>query len=159
MLAANNHQFYELSCGSVRFTIWFVGSVSNEQAGKSKACAENRQIDIKYFYLLCENYSWDSFLPLRAHLPSSRSLRGPYLSMTIPRGSVMAESRKEPTVNARFSISSCSLQISQPFILSGPSGTKGLISTPSPSSTLASLSSKMSEYSSDACVGRGWDRL
>ncbi len=68
-----------------------------------------------------------------SYLPSRRSLRGPYLSMTIPSGRVMAESRKEPTVNARFSISSCSLQISQPFILRDPSmGTRGLISTPSP---------------------------
>lgn len=50
------------------------------------------------------------------HLPSRRSLRGPYLSMTMPMGSVMADSRKEPTVKARFSISSWSLQMVQPFI-------------------------------------------
>lgn len=36
--------------------------------------------------------------------------------MTMPMGRVMADSRKEPTVNARFSISSWSLQIGQPFI-------------------------------------------
>lgn len=44
------------------------------------------------------------------NLPSSRSLRGPYLSMTIPRGSVIALSRKDPTVKAKFSISSWALQ-------------------------------------------------
>lgn len=44
------------------------------------------------------------------HLPSSRSLRGPYLSMTIPRGSVIALSRKDPMVKAKFSISSWALQ-------------------------------------------------
>uniref|UniRef100_A0A8C0ZAI5 Uncharacterized protein n=1 Tax=Cyanistes caeruleus TaxID=156563 RepID=A0A8C0ZAI5_CYACU len=38
---------------------------------------------------------------LHTHLPSSRSLRGPYLSMTIPKGSVMALSRKEPMVKAK----------------------------------------------------------
>lgn len=47
---------------------------------------------------------------LHTHLPSSRSLRGPYLSMTIPRGRVMALSRKEPMVKAKFSISSWALQ-------------------------------------------------
>lgn len=47
---------------------------------------------------------------LHTHLPSRRSLRGPYLSMTIPKGSVMALSRKEPTVKAKFSISSWALQ-------------------------------------------------
>lgn len=47
---------------------------------------------------------------LHTHLPSSRSLRGPYLSMTIPKGSVMALSRKEPMVKAKFSISSWALQ-------------------------------------------------
>lgn len=36
--------------------------------------------------------------------------------MTMPMGRVMADSRKEPTVKARFSISSWSLQICQPFI-------------------------------------------
>lgn len=36
--------------------------------------------------------------------------------MTIPMGSVMADKRKEPTVKARFSISSWSLQMGQPFI-------------------------------------------
>jgi len=44
------------------------------------------------------------------NLPSSRSLRGPYLSMTIPRGSVIALSRKDPMVKAKFSISSWALQ-------------------------------------------------
>lgn len=82
---------------------------------------------------------------LLSYLPSSLRLRGPYLSMTIPRGRVMAESRKEPTVNARFSISSCSLQISQPFIFRGPSiGTRGLISTPSPRPTTPASLSKYS---------------
>lgn len=52
-------------------------------------------------------------LLLHPHLPRSLSLRGPYLSMTMPRGRVMADSRKEPTVKARFSISSWSLQIGQ----------------------------------------------
>lgn len=47
---------------------------------------------------------------LGTNLPSSRSLRGPYLSMTIPRGSVMALSRKDPMVKAKFSISSWALQ-------------------------------------------------
>lgn len=36
--------------------------------------------------------------------------------MTMPMGRVMADSRKEPTVKARFSISSWSLQMVQPFI-------------------------------------------
>lgn len=36
--------------------------------------------------------------------------------MTMPRGRVMALSRKEPTVKAKFSISSWALQLSQPFI-------------------------------------------
>lgn len=36
--------------------------------------------------------------------------------MTMPIGRVMADSRKEPTVKARFSISSWSLQMGQPFI-------------------------------------------
>lgn len=49
-------------------------------------------------------------------LPSSLSFLGPYLSMTIPRGRVMALSRKEPTVKAKFSISSWAWQLSQPFI-------------------------------------------
>lgn len=48
--------------------------------------------------------AWDT------NLPSSRSLRGPYLSMTIPRGSVIALSRKDPMVKAKFSISSWALQ-------------------------------------------------
>lgn len=50
------------------------------------------------------------------YLPSSRSFRGPYLSMTMPMGRVMADSRKEPTVKARFSISSWALQMGQLFI-------------------------------------------
>lgn len=37
--------------------------------------------------------------------------------MTMPRGRVMADSRKEPTVKARFSISSWSLQMGQLFIV------------------------------------------
>lgn len=53
---------------------------------------------------------------LWSHLPRSLSFRGPYLSMTMPRGRVMADSRKEPTVKARFSISSWSLQMGQPAI-------------------------------------------
>lgn len=53
---------------------------------------------------------------LSSHLPSSRSFRGPYLSMTMPMGKVMADSRKEPTVKARFSISSWALQMGQLFI-------------------------------------------
>lgn len=48
------------------------------------------------------------------HLPSRRSLRGPYLSMTMPRGKVMALSKKEPTVKAKFNISSWSLHTTQP---------------------------------------------
>lgn len=36
--------------------------------------------------------------------------------MTMPRGRVMALSRKEPTVKAKLSISSWALQLSQPFI-------------------------------------------
>lgn len=44
------------------------------------------------------------------NLPSSRSLRGPYLSMTIPSGSVIALSRKDPMVKAKLSISSWALQ-------------------------------------------------
>lgn len=36
--------------------------------------------------------------------------------MTMPMGRVMADSRKEPTVKARFSISSWSLQMGHPFI-------------------------------------------
>lgn len=36
--------------------------------------------------------------------------------MTIPMGRVMADSRKDPTVKARFNISSWSLQMVQPFI-------------------------------------------
>lgn len=55
-------------------------------------------------------------LLLKPYLPRSRSFRGPYLSMTMPMGRVMADSRKEPTVNARFSISSWSLQMGQPFM-------------------------------------------
>ena len=54
--------------------------------------------------------------PPRTDLPSSLSFLGPYLSMTMPRGRVMALSRKEPTVKAKFSISSWALQLSQPFI-------------------------------------------
>lgn len=38
------------------------------------------------------------------------------MSMTMPMGRVMADSRKEPTVKARFNISSWSLQMGQPFI-------------------------------------------
>lgn len=53
---------------------------------------------------------------LKPYLPTSRSFRGPYLSMTMPMGRVMADSRKEPTVKARFNISSWSLQMGQPFI-------------------------------------------
>lgn len=53
---------------------------------------------------------------LQSHLPRSLSFRGPYLSITMPMGRVMADSRKEPTVKARFSISSWSLQMVQPFI-------------------------------------------
>lgn len=49
------------------------------------------------------------------YLPSSLSFLGPYLSMTMPRGRVMALSRKEPTVKAKFSISSWAWQLSQPF--------------------------------------------
>lgn len=56
------------------------------------------------------------------YLPSSRSFRGPYLSMTMPMGSVMADSRKDPMVKARFSLSSWSLQIGQPFISRCSSG-------------------------------------
>lgn len=52
----------------------------------------------------------------RTDLPSNLSFLGPYLSMTIPRGRVMALSRKEPTVKAKFSISSWAWQLSQPFI-------------------------------------------
>lgn len=48
-------------------------------------------------------------------LPSSLRFLGPYLSMMMPRGRVMALSRKEPTVNAKFRISSWALQLSQPF--------------------------------------------
>lgn len=91
-----------------------------------------------YIHLFINNImvNLENIFLIIAYLPSRRSLRGPYLSMTIPSGRVMAERRKEPTVNARFSISSCSLQISQPFILSGPSiGTRGFISTPSPRPT------------------------
>lgn len=51
-----------------------------------------------------------------SYLPSRRSFRGPYLSMMMPSGRVMALRRKEPMVKARFSISSCSLQMGQPFI-------------------------------------------
>lgn len=58
----------------------------------------------------------DLDLLLRPYLPRSRSFRGPYLSMTMPMGRVMADSRKEPTVKARFNISSWSLQMGQPFI-------------------------------------------
>lgn len=36
--------------------------------------------------------------------------------MTMPMGRVMADSRKDPMVKARFSISSWSLQMGQPFI-------------------------------------------
>lgn len=36
--------------------------------------------------------------------------------MTMPSGRVMADSRKEPTVKARFSISSCSKQMGQLFM-------------------------------------------
>lgn len=53
---------------------------------------------------------------LKPYLPRSRSFRGPYLSMTMPMGRVMADSRKDPTVKARFNISSWSLQMVQPFI-------------------------------------------
>lgn len=49
-------------------------------------------------------------------LPSSLSFLGPYLSMTMPRGRVIALSRKEPTVNAKLSISSWALQLRQTFI-------------------------------------------
>lgn len=42
--------------------------------------------------------------------------------MTMPMGRVMADSRKEPTVKARFSISSWSLQMGQPFISRYSSG-------------------------------------
>lgn len=56
------------------------------------------------------------------YLPSSRSFRGPYLSMTMPMGSVMADSRKDPMVKARFSLSSWSLQMGQPFISRCSSG-------------------------------------
>lgn len=38
------------------------------------------------------------------------------MSIKMPMGRVMADSRKEPTVKARFSISSWSLQMGQPFI-------------------------------------------
>lgn len=42
--------------------------------------------------------------------------------MTMPMGSVMADSRKDPMVKARFSLSSWSLQIGQPFISRCSSG-------------------------------------
>lgn len=48
--------------------------------------------------------------------------------MTMPRGRVMADSRKEPTVKARFSLSSWSLQMGQLFISrnsSSPPGAAG----------------------------------
>lgn len=38
--------------------------------------------------------------------------RGPNLSIRIPRGSVVALSKKEPMVNPRFNISSWSTQLS-----------------------------------------------
>ncbi len=63
-------------------------------------------------------WKMDSHSLLKPYLPRSRSFRGPYLSMTMPMGRVMADSRKEPTVKARFSISSWSLQMGQPFISS-----------------------------------------
>lgn len=47
------------------------------------------------------------------YLPTSRIGRGPYLSIRIPNGRVVALSRKEPMVNPRFSISSCSTQNTQ----------------------------------------------
>lgn len=42
--------------------------------------------------------------------------------MTMPIGSVMADSRKDPMVKARFSLSSWSLQMGQPFISRYSSG-------------------------------------
>lgn len=46
------------------------------------------------------------------YLPISRMGRGPYLSIRIPSGRVVALSKKEPMVKPRFSISSWSTQLS-----------------------------------------------
>lgn len=50
--------------------------------------------------------------------------------MTMPRGRVMALSRKEPTVKAKFSISSWALQLSQPFIQVTSSSCPGFAMSP-----------------------------
>lgn len=60
-------------------------------------------------------------------LPRSLSFLGPYLSMTMPRGRVIALSRKEPTVKAKFSISSWALQLSQPFTQLTSSGSSSVL--------------------------------
>ena len=54
--------------------------------------------------------------------------------MTMPRGRVMALSRKEPTVKARFSISSWSLQMVQPFICRNSSSSFTWLSSTPPAS-------------------------
>lgn len=46
------------------------------------------------------------------YLPTRRMGRGPNLSIRMPRGSVVALSRKEPMVKPKFSISSWSTQLS-----------------------------------------------
>lgn len=75
-----------------------------------------------------------SSFPQETHtdLPSSLRFLGPYLSMMMPRGRVMALSRKEPTVNAKFRISSWALQLSQPFtrLTSSSSGSAVLPTVP-----------------------------
>lgn len=49
----------------------------------------------------------------KSYLPTRRKGRGPYLSIRIPSGRVVALSRKEPMVKPRLSISSWSTQLSQ----------------------------------------------
>lgn len=101
------------------------GSVGDEEAGKGKAGTENAQSDgyeqeegnkPKQTDHDCWTHIMSDCFKFHPHLPTSLSFRGPYLSMTMPMGRVMADSRKEPTVKARFSISSWSLQMGQPFI-------------------------------------------
>lgn len=95
-------------------TVGITGSISNEEAGESKAGTGSTKQELRKGYDIRQAGNHRSFFA--PYLPRSRSFRGPYLSMTIPMGRVMADSRNDPTVKARFNISSWSLQMVQPFI-------------------------------------------
>lgn len=97
-------------------TVGITGTVGDEEAGEGKASAGKTKTRVRRASPSSIQPEKASGVLLSPDLPNSRSFRGPYLSMTMPMGRVMAESRKEPTVKARFSISSWALQMGQLFI-------------------------------------------